>query len=42
MNAYLEAIKAAALAGYYIPDIEIVYLRKENFCTPRALAYSTH
>ena len=38
MNAYLAAMKAAALAGYYVPEIEIVYLRDDNFSEPRALA----
>jgi hypothetical protein len=38
MNAYLAAMKAAALAGYYIPEIEIVYCRYDNFTSPGALA----
>lgn len=38
MNAYLAALKAAALDGFYIPEIEIVYLRREDFRTPHALA----
>ncbi len=38
MNAYLAALKAAAIAGYYVPEIELIYLRHENFMTPHALA----
>lgn len=38
MNAYLEAMKSAAIAGFYIPEIEVVYFRYDNFQTPRALA----
>jgi len=38
MNAYLAAMKAAALAGYYIPEIEIVYVRDDDFREPRAMA----
>ena len=42
MNACLAALKAAALAGYYVPEIEIVYLRDDDFRNPRALALTTH
>jgi hypothetical protein len=42
MSAYLAALKAASLAGFYIPEIEIVYLRHEDFSIPRALALYMH
>ena len=38
MNAYLAALKAAAMMGYYVPEIEIVYFRYDGFQEPRALA----
>jgi hypothetical protein len=40
MSAYLAAMKAASLAGYYVPEIEIeiVYLRDDDFREPGALA----
>lgn len=38
MSAYLFALKEAALAGHYVPEIEIVYLREDDFHTPRACA----
>jgi hypothetical protein len=37
-SAYLEALLAAKLAGYYIPEIEDVYLRREDFRVAHALA----
>lgn len=38
MKAYLAAMKAAALAGYYVPEVEIVYSRYDDFRYPRARA----
>jgi hypothetical protein len=38
MNAYLAALKAAALAGFYIPEIEIYYCRYSDFKHPHAVA----
>lgn len=38
MNAYHAAMKTASLAGFYVPEILIVYLREDNFQTPKALA----
>lgn len=42
MNAYLRALLDAAIAGYYVPEIEVVYLRQDDFMTPRALALAGH
>lgn len=38
MNAYLTALLAAKVAGFYIPEIEDVYFRHEDFRYPHALA----
>lgn len=37
-NAYLQALLDAKLAGFYIPDIEDVYFKHEDFKVPHALA----
>jgi hypothetical protein len=34
---YLNTLLQAKLNGYYIPEIEVVYLREDNFRIPRAL-----
>jgi hypothetical protein len=33
-SAFLQALLDAKLAGFYIPEIEDVYFRHENFQTP--------
>jgi hypothetical protein len=38
MPAFLQALLTAKLAGFYIPEIETVYLRHEDFQVPHALA----
>ena len=38
MSAYLAAMLAAKVAGFYIPEIEDVYFRNDNFHTAHAFA----
>ena len=35
---YWQTLLQAKLAGYYIPEIEDVYFRHDNFNTPHAYA----
>ena len=40
--AYPEALLRAYLAGHYVPDIETVYYRYEDFRTPHVFAIEYH
>lgn len=37
-SAFLQALLDAKVAGFYIPEIEDVYYRDDNFSSPHALA----
>jgi hypothetical protein len=37
-SEYLDELLQAKLKNYYVPEVEDVYLREENFQTPSALA----
>lgn len=37
MNAYLQSLIDAKNLGFYIPEIEIVYIRQDDFKYPHVL-----
>ena len=37
LNAYLAAMLRAKVAGYYVPEVEDVYWRYDDFRYPHAL-----
>jgi hypothetical protein len=37
MSEYYLDLRSAKIAGFYIPELEVVYLRHENFNIPHTL-----
>jgi hypothetical protein len=37
MSEYYLDLRSAKIAGFYIPELEVVYLRQEDFKIPHTL-----
>lgn len=35
MNAYRNALQEALLKGYYVPELESLWFRQDNFTRPK-------
>jgi hypothetical protein len=42
MNYYRNAMQDALLNGYYIPELESLWFREDNFKTPKFFVYVMH